>query len=310
MADFPRSPLYARVSAKPRLPDYTWVQSATTLGIPEPPAPMPFRQQDWPVPFPQGYAGQDWIDTGLAWTSTPQPPPPNAQRDWPVPRGPRRARPEWVHHILPWQEPSPPPPLANYDWPVPRGSRRNPQDWSASFNLNLTLADTRAPILWRRKPRVDFTAAILSQPLGGRPPPEPEAVPFAQRDWPLPQRHKARLLPTWIDSFKLPLQGVLPPRQLDWPNPRGPRSNDLRGFALRNLPIALVQPQPHNQYDWPVPKGKRQPVITARDFVHGANPPIPPVYDRALTLENERRRVRFLGRLNSRVRFLKNEIRR
>lgn len=86
--------------------------------------------------------------------------------------------------------------------------------------------------------------------------------PFIQTDWPNPVLRKRDVVTqlTWIDSFKLPLQGVLPPRQTDWPVPKGPRQPlDLLTWTqsyAQNLPTPVLNIM---QYDWPNPRGPAYP---------------------------------------------------
>ncbi len=88
-------------------------------------------------------------------------------------------------------------------------------------------------------------------------------TPFFQTDWPNPVRSKQAAVTqqTWTDSFKLPLQQVLPPRQTDWPVPAGPR----RGIDLitwLNPALFTVPPEIPNvmNYDWPNPRAPGWPV--------------------------------------------------
>jgi hypothetical protein len=286
----------------PRRRIQDWIQP-TNLALTSASAPtLPARQTDWSNPRGPRRNPQDWSGSSKLPLQQVLPP---RQMDWPVPKGPRPVVWDWSDSFkLPLQQVLPP---RQTDWPVPRAPRRNPQDWQ-SYTLpisqvplrqldwpNPTLRKPPVVVSWAQSPSIAVTFV---------------QSPFNQTDWPLPPRVKLGVLQTWSDSFKLPLQQTLPPRQLDWPNPRGRVSYDLRGYAVRNIPVASVPPKPYNQYDWPNPRGPRQPVITARDFVVGIIPPIPPVYDVANTLKNEIRRLRYLENKTGRIRFLKNEIRR
>src|SRR5262249_4992689 len=84
----------------------------------------------------------------------------------------------------------------------------------------------------------------------------PVGVPFSLDDWPNP-RGPTRAPWTWTDSFKLPLQTIVPANQRDWPVPRGyARSIDLLTGLDSGLAL-VVPPTPFAQSDWPVPKGKQ-----------------------------------------------------
>ncbi len=262
---------------------------------------------EWFNPWGPRRNPQDWIQpTNLALTTVAASQP-FTQTDWPVLQRARRTNPDWSDSFkLPLQEVLPP---RQTDWPVSQGARRNPQDWQ-SYTLPLAQAPQRQldwpnpalrkpPVVvdWSQAPSVTLT---FVQP------------PFRQADWPVP-KVKLGVLQTWTDSFKLPLQQVLPPTQKNWPLPTpAARRNPQDYWQPTNIALYFtVQVMPPNALrDWPNPRGPQQPVITARDFVVGVVPPIPPSYDDANTLKNEIRRLRDLSNKTGRIRFLKNEIRR
>lgn len=289
-----------------------WIQPSNPASIPEPPTVNP-GFNEWFNPWGPRRGPQDWVQASplaltvvivptlfrepTIWrrdvpTSAAQTTPlgsvtvrlapavvvtaPRANYDWPNPRGPRRhvAWEGWTSSLF--VDVLPPP--ANYDWPNPRAPRRNPQDWIRSVST--------------------FTIFV-------------ERPPIAQSDWPNP-RGARRNPQDWSDRFKLPLQSVLPPTQKNWPLPTPAARRNPQDY-IEPTNIALVTTvqimPPIAQHDWPVPKGALQPVITARDFVAGFNPPVDPVYDPDNTLENEIRRIRDLTNRSGRIRYLKNEVR-
>lgn len=186
--------------------------------------------------------------------------------EWFNPWGALRGRQDWINPtaIALYTTVQINPPIAQYDWPVPRGARRNSQDWIQASNPAvipppITEAQPRSPILWRKKSSVDTTASLSTQ-LGSpltliavEAPP-----PISQTDWPNP-RGSRRNPQDWSDSFKLPLQQVLPPHQTDWPLPKAPRRGPQDWIQVAATFIQPPPVQPQNAlYDWPVPRGPRR----------------------------------------------------
>lgn len=189
--------------------------------------------------------------------------PPLAE-DFPVPRDQRRNLAHWQDYILPWAQA--PPETVNpgfNQWFNPWGPLRGRQDWILATPISLTAVVTAT-------------------------------FQIAQYDWPVP-RGVPRNLQGWTDSFKLPLQQVLPPHQTDWPlptptarrnpqdwiaasnpasipaplqtnpgfnqwfNPWGPRRGPQDWIQAPSLALTFVTtPPPIAQYDWPVPRGPRR----------------------------------------------------
>lgn len=175
-------------------------------------------------------------------------------------------------------------------------------------------------------------------------PTEPLPKNTAYYDWPVPIGPQYPIsLRTWIDSFKLGLQSILPENQYSWPNPSlgSPFPIVLRTHVKTSLPIPIPAPpqqnpppfpttfntalptlarrpvvslltwtwsdvryigtgQPHRQRDWPNPvRAKPDPnryIMT----VAGNKPQYPPTPAGPAT--------QMLGRLEPRVRYLKNEV--
>lgn len=167
-----------------------WIAGSTRLLTqPAVQAVLPPRQANWSNPSGarQHIAWQSWSDRLIVDIL-----PPPANYDWPNPRDRQRGPQDFIKATpcTLTAVPAVPPPNAQRDWPVPRAARRNPQDWIQASNpsfLSAATAQLRSPILWRKKPSIDTTAA-LSTLLGSNVALLQVVAPpvISQRDWPLP----------------------------------------------------------------------------------------------------------------------------
>jgi hypothetical protein len=255
----------------------------------------PFAQADWPVPLgPVSNQLRGWRDALITDIL-----PPPANYDWPVPRAARRNPPDWIlptPYAL-TAAPVVKPPIAQFDWPVPGAARRNPQDWIVGSNPPAAPTDDRVlrGVNRYQRPNPSYAAALKwsdntnialltgpqlqtnpgfnewFNPWGPRRGPQdwiqstpntltvaPQIPLIAQYDWPNPRGAK-RNPQDWSDSFKLPLQQVLPPRQTDWPVPKTARRNPQDWIQVAGTFTQPPPVQPQNaQYDWPVPRAARR----------------------------------------------------
>lgn len=116
-------------------------------------------------------------------------------------------------------------------------------NWASNYgpgSASTTLTATNASSTPWHSQGVDVVSVVI--------PPDPRA----QYDWPNPQRVSRSF--GFTDSFKLPLGTILPPRQTDWPNPRGPRQPVSSLTHSDSFKLPLQQVMPPRQTEWPVPQ--------------------------------------------------------
>lgn len=137
--------------------------------------------------------------------------------------------------ILSGTTPATPAPPALYDWPNPPGLQRGRPDFIAGVNLNLVGQDR-------------FFGAPGQGPVYDYPNPRGYAYPTELR--------------THLDPLKILL--LVPSRQLDWPNPLGPRRNpDFIGpvnLSLVGQDQFFGAPGQGPVYDYPNPRGYQFPI--------------------------------------------------
>jgi hypothetical protein len=282
------------------------------------PSGTPFAQYDWPVPKVTQYSPRPWILSGLQAPVVG--PVPFNQYDWPLPQTASLYpvhRNGWLDTMMVVFSPPP----TNYDWPLPQrpayptalqtwiqaGSTaagvinqpgaisfsppqqpRQParRGWEWPTPINLIGKDTvygapgqvptydlrpplRAPISTNLNGWLNF--GIVVGP-----------APFAQYDWPVPQRTKQPIFSIDFDSFQ---PAINPFFQTDWPNMFGPvYPTSLRTWIQ---PGFQPPPTPFSQTDWPQVRATVRPrdwiwstpiILIGQDTVYGA-PGQVPTYD-------------------------------
>jgi hypothetical protein len=292
----------------PAQPDRTWI-SALNLALASGPVPLPFNQDDWPLPKIAAQPDRTWTwSYNLNLIGKDQLPVGRQITDLP-PRDPREGR-TWISALNLALAAGPAAlPFNQDDWPLPKIAAQPDRTWVWSYNLNLIGKDqlpvgrqfTDLPPRDPREARTWIQAVNLALTAGQA------ALPFNQSDWPI---GRGPLQPdrTWINTFNLNLIGKdqlpagarvtdLPPRAYPepatrtwawWYNlnlvgqdrlptgtqfferpPLGPQQPDRTWIAYFNLNLTGQDRLPFRQQDWPI----QQPIYptSLRTWISSVN---------------------------------------